>query len=726
MFGIASVATGTAAIGLTAAVIGWKLKETRLYARVDTATFENPPTAKPLSLPSREEQLAKLQSGHRYDVLVIGGGATGTGVALDAASRGLSVALVERDDFSSGTSSRSTKLIHGGVRYLQKAIMKLDMQQYKMVKEALHERRNLLEIAPHLAGPLEIMLPVYRWWLIPYYWAGIKMYDLVSGTQRIKWSYFVSKTKALEQFPHLKKEKLAGAIVYYDGQHDDARMNVALALTAAKEGANVANHVEVVSLLKEEQAISTEEGGTETKQVLCGARMRDLITGKEWETRARVVVNATGPFTDHVRKMDDPKIDNICQPSAGVHIVLPSYYSPKSMGLLDPATSDGRVIFFLPWEGATVAGTTDAPTEITADPHPQEVDIQFILQEIRDYLSPDISVRRGDVLAAWSGIRPLVRDPNSKDTQSIARNHIIEVSNSNLVTIAGGKWTTYRSMAQETVDTVVSVGNLDHASSCRTDGLLLVGGDSYYPTLFITLIQDYGLDEEVAKHLAHTYGDQAPFIANMAVMTGRRWPVVGHRLVQDYPYIEAEVLQAVKEYARTATDVIARRTRLAFLNVQAAEDALPRIVEIMATQLKWSKAEKKAQMESARHFLQGMGYKARQDLYELPINLSYIEAENYKRTFKAFDKDGDGHISKKDLRKALEEIGEKVDETQLRDLIAEVDVNQNSTIEEEEFLMLMSALKSGAVANNRMAKIMEKVNERKKRKSEVDRSGGGV
>uniref|UniRef100_A0A8C4IY66 glycerol-3-phosphate dehydrogenase n=1 Tax=Dicentrarchus labrax TaxID=13489 RepID=A0A8C4IY66_DICLA len=473
-------------------------------------------------LPSRQAQLAALQNTEEFDVLVVGGGATGAGCALDAVTRNLKTALVERSDFSSGTSSRSTKLIHGGVRYLQKAIMKLDYEQYMMVKEALHERANLLEIAPHLSAPLPIMLPVYKWWQLPYYWAGIKMYDLVAGIQCLKSSYVLSKTKALELFPMLKKDKLVGAIVYYDGQHNDARMNMAIGLTAARYGAAVANYTEVVRLLKTNDPLTGKER-------VCGARCRDVITGQEFDVKAKCVINATGPFTDSLRKMDNEETQNICQPSAGVHIVIPGYYSPDNMGLLDPATSDGRVIFFLPWEKMTIAGTTDTPTNVTAHPIPGEDDINFILNEVRNYLSPDVEVRRGDVLAAWSGIRPLVTDPSSKDTQSICRNHIVSISDTGLVTIAGGKWTTYRSMAEETLDAAVKAHNLS-SEPCKTVGLMLEGGKGWTPTLYIRLVQDYGLENEVAQHLAATYGSKAFDVAKMAQVTGQRWPIVGKRL----------------------------------------------------------------------------------------------------------------------------------------------------------------------------------------------------
>nr|XP_057908668.1 glycerol-3-phosphate dehydrogenase, mitochondrial [Doryrhamphus excisus] len=673
-------------------------------------------------LPSRRGQLTRLKETE-FDVLVVGGGATGAGCALDAATRNLKTALVERSDFSSGTSSRSTKLIHGGVRYLQKAIMKLDYEQYMMVKEALHERANLLEIAPHLSAPLPIMLPVYKWWQLPYYWAGIKMYDLVAGIQCLKSSYMLSKTKALELFPMLKKDKLVGAIVYYDGQHNDARMNLAIALTAGRYGAAMANYTEVVHLLKKKDP----QNGADK---VCGARCRDVLTGEEFDVKAKCVINATGPFTDSVRKMDDQENTNICQPSAGVHIVIPGYYSPDNMGLLDPATSDGRVIFFLPWEKMTIAGTTDTPTNVTAHPIPGEDDINFILSEVRNYLSPDVEVRRGDVLAAWSGIRPLVTDPNSKDTQSICRNHIVTLSNSGLVTIAGGKWTTYRSMAEETLDAAIKAHTLP-AETCKTVGLMLEGAKGWTPTLYIRLVQDYGLEQEVAQHLASTYGGKAYDVAKMALVTGQRWPIVGKRLVSEFPYIEAEVLYAVKEYACTAIDIIARRTRLGFLNVQAADEALPRIVQIMAKELGWSQERRTAELEAAKKFLyQEMGYRSRSEQLTKTseMNLDNQEIARYKKRFHKFDKESKGFITTLDVQQVLESINVHIDENALHEILNEVDVNKNGQIEIGEFLQLMSAVKKGQVSDSRLAILMKSAEETLDERGPVtvDRSGGGV
>ncbi|BFZ21890.1 hypothetical protein BsWGS_24929 [Bradybaena similaris] len=668
-------------------------------------------------LPSREE-LIKGITCEELDVLVIGGGATGLGVALDATTRGLRTGLVEKFDFSSGTSSRSTKLIHGGVRYLQKAVFNLDLEQYRMVKEALAERANLVNIAPHLAYPLPIMLPVYQWWQVPYFWAGIKMYDFVAGSEVLKPSYLLSKSRALELFPMLQKDKLKAALVYYDGQHDDARMAVSLAITAVRHGAFCLNYTKVDSLIK--TCIDGQER-------ICGAKVINTLTGEEYTIRAKCIINATGPYTDSIRTMGDENIQKICQPAAGVHIVLPDYYSPANMGLLDPATSDGRVIFFLPWQNVTLAGTTDTPCEVTDSPQPTEKDIQFILNEIRNYLSSDVDVRRGDVLSAWAGIRPLVSDPNKSDTQSIARNHVIEVTKNNLITIAGGKWTTYRSMAEETVDTAIKACSLHPSGPCRTKGLMLDGAHGWSPTLFIRLVQDFGVENAVAHHLAQTYGDKAFKVAKLCSLTGKRWPVVGRRLHDEYPYIEAEVKYAMREYACRAIDVIARRTRLSFINVHAAQEALPRVIEIMAAELGWNENRKQEELVQAECYLRtemGLDIKSVNEK-DVQLDFTKDEINHYVRRFKSLDVDNKGYISINDLRRYFKNIGERIPEDQLHEILSEVDLNRNAQVDIGEFLQLMSAIHHGVIVNSRFAKALED-NEEKLQKITVERSGGGV
>ncbi|OAA59683.1 FAD dependent oxidoreductase [Niveomyces insectorum RCEF 264] len=603
----------------------------------------------------RDEHIAALKKSggggdglepEEYDMLVIGCGATGAGVALDAATRGLRVAVVERDDFSSGTSSKSTKLVHGGVRYLEKAVWNLDYNQYQLVKEALKERKYFLQTAPHLSMWLPIMLPLDRLWKIPYYWVGTKFYDLLAGREGIESSYFLTKSKAIDAFPMLKQAGLVGALVYYDGAHNDSRMNVSLAMTAALYGATVVNHMEVTALTKDADGRLTGAVMHDTVPARRHGAGRARDDNSNITVRAKCVVNCTGPFTDGIRKMDDPACAEIVAPASGVHITLPGYYSPGKMGLIDPSTSDGRVIFFLPWQGNTIAGTTDEPSPITRNPLPDDRAIEWILNEIRHYLSPDINVRRGDVLAAWAGIRPLVKDPKAKNTESLVRNHLIDVAPSGLLTCAGGKWTTYRQMAEECVDTAIatfglqtrplsdvprvrgsvndSVNNSDSDSdnngnenenggarldgTCQTHNVRLVGAHGFSRTLFIHLIQHFGLETEVAKHLTESYGDRAWTVGALCRATGKRFPARGERIAPLYPFVDGEVRYAVRhEQAQTAVDVLARRTRLAFLNAQAALEALPRVIDLMAQELHWDRQRQDVEWTNTLAFLESMG-----------------------------------------------------------------------------------------------------------------------
>jgi len=689
--------------------------------RVKAEGVKAQPAKRLEKFPSRTAQIQSLKE-REFDVLVIGGGATGTGVALEAQARGLNAALVEKNDFSSGTSSRSTKLIHGGVRYLQKAIMGFDKEQYHMVSEALQERANLVEIAPHLAYALPIMLPVYAWWQIPYYWVGIKAYDVVAGRQLLKSSYFIGKEKSLEKFPMLKKDSLKGAIVYYDGQHNDARMCLSIGLTAARFGTTLANHVEVVSLTK--SPVEDCPG----KCQISGAKCRDRLTGEEFTVKAKSVVNATGPFTDSIRQMDNPSEKAICQPSAGVHVVLPDYYSPEEMGLLDPNTSDGRVIFFLPWMKYTVAGTTDSPCPVTEEPQPTEQDVEFILGEIKKYLNADITVRRGDVTSCWSGIRPLVTDPKKTDTQSLARNHIIHVSKDGLVTIAGGKWTTYRSMASETIDALLEAhkGVKPSRPEASTLGLMLEGAEKWSPTLYIRLVQDFGMETAVAQHLASTYGDKAVNVAKLSGLTGKRWPVHGVRLHEEFPYLEGEVRYACKaEYAQTAEDILARRTRLAFLNANAAKEALPRILQIMQEELGWSDSRRQDEEKIADHFLSvQMGIELRRKADKVAIRYTAEEINKLSDKFRIIDADNKGFISAKDLQRVVKAAGYQLSEDQMHGLLDEVDTNRNGKIELGEFLQFMSAVDAGVVTNN--AFLAAAGLDVKTQSFGPERSGGGV
>ncbi|KND88427.1 Glycerol-3-phosphate dehydrogenase, mitochondrial [Tolypocladium ophioglossoides CBS 100239] len=574
----------------------------------------------------RAEQLADLR-GHgsrhaEYDLLIVGGGATGAGIALDAATRGLRVALVERDDFSAGTSSKSTKLVHGGVRSLEKAVWNLDYAQLELVIEALRERKGFLDTAPHLSSSLPILLPLQHWWQAPYLWAGCKTYDLLAGAQGLESSYLMSRARALEAFPLLRRDNLVGALVYYDGQHNDSRMNVSLALTASLYGATVVNHVEVTGLEKDDDGR------------ICGARVRDLMAGpdgdeagaQEFVVRARGVVNATGPFTDAVERMDDPARRSIVAPASGAHVMLPGKLCPQGMGMLDAATSDGRVIFVLPWQRMTVAGTTDNACAVEREPVARQDDVDFILKEVSKLLAPESVLTRDDVLATWSGIRPLVKDPKAGNTESLVRSHLVTVSASGLLTCAGGKWTTYRQMAEDAVDEAVKAFGLTPTptalpdisgggrpgftttGACRTRITKVLGSHGYSTALPAQLVEAYGIDADIAHHLATNYGDRAWSVLGNAPAGSSPPPSATARLAPSFPFVEAEVRHGVRaEAACTAADVISRRIRLAFLDVDAALQALPRVIDVMAEELGWGEPRRAQEWTATVRFLRSMG-----------------------------------------------------------------------------------------------------------------------
>ncbi|CAB3397291.1 unnamed protein product [Caenorhabditis bovis] len=643
-------------------------------------------------LPTREKMVNTLKEKD-FDVLIIGGGATGAGVALDAQTRGLRTALIEYDDFSSGTSSKSTKLLHGGVRYLQAAIQKLDYEQYKMVKEALFERSNVMEVAPHLTCAVPIILPAYKWFDLPYYWVGIKAYDFVAGSRILKSSKFVSRRETIELLPVIKDDGLKGGIVYYDGQSNDTRVNLSVIISAIRNGAQCVNHTEVIELIK------SPEGK------IIGAVAKDKITGETYKIRAKCVVNATGPFTDTIRRMADENVKPICMQSSGVHVTLPKYYCPGKTGLLNPNTSDGRIIFVLPWQGMAIAGTTDVAAKLTYSPTPTEDDIQFIMNELKNTLGRDLTIRREDVSSAWCGLRPLVYDPKKGDTKSLVRNHIVEVSDSGLVTIAGGKWTTFRSMAQDTVDECIKHHNLEASNICVTPGLLIEGAHLWSPMLYSRIAQEYGIEENVAKHLCSTYGDRAHDVAKLCTSTGKKYPALGVRLHPDFPYLEAEVRYAVREYAQTAIDFLARRTRIAFLNSYAANQILPRVIQIMAEELKWSAREQQRQYDMAKEFLKTEmneipGYNPKID--GLREELTEIEKQVTGSVFKLLDSDSKGFFTASDLRNYLKDNGHELPNDLVDDMFAEADLYGERQISLMDLTNIIAGLKAGKRKGRRM------------------------
>ena len=507
-------------------------------------------------------------AAHRepFDLVIIGGGATGAGAALEAVARGLSVALIEADDLASATSSRSTKLIHGGVRYLEKAVKEFDRSQFHLVRDALRERAVLIRNAPHLAHPLPLVTPLYQWWQVPYFMAGLKLYDALAGRANLAPSRFVDAKEALHRFPMLRQEGLRGGVVYYDGQFDDARMNVAIAQTAAERGALIVTHSEVVGLQHASGKVS-------------GVRVRGRESGVELEVAARAVLNATGPFADHIRRLDDPDVAPMLAASSGVHIVLDARFAPPGTGLLIPETEDGRVLFLLPWQNATLVGTTDQAAGIEPHPRASEAEIEYILRHVRKYFS--IPVDRSDVRAAWSGLRPLVSDPKAADTARLSRDHVVHVAPSGLVTIAGGKWTTYRRMAIDAVDAAAAVAGLTPPPSA-SENIALAGAQGWEAS-GTGVWQERGFDLDVARHLHTAYGTRADRVVAIAHAEAAET-----RLAAGHPYLEAEVRYAVRhEFAASAVDVLARRTRLAMLDAAAAAAAAPRVARIMAEELGW-------------------------------------------------------------------------------------------------------------------------------------------
>jgi glycerol-3-phosphate dehydrogenase len=509
--------------------------------------------------PARKEQLARLQTDS-FDLLIIGGGATGAGIALDAATRGLHVALVEANDFASGTSGKSTKLIHGGVRYLERAFTHLDRSQFHLVRDALRERATLLKIAPGLTHKLPLVTPLYSWWQVPYYWIGLKVYDRLSGKRGLGTSRLLSAKTALSMMPSLNPQGLKAAVLFYDGQFDDARMNVRLATDAAVMGAAVANYVKVTKLVH-----------SDGKCV--GAAVEDKLSGNQWTIRAKVIINATGPFSDSIRLLDQPNAKRLLTVSAGTHILIDRRHFPSDVGMMIPKTSDGRVLFLLPWEGSLLAGTTEVEAKAVFDPKPTEAEIEFIIEHLNRYLS--YPILRSDVKAAWTGLRPLVTGDTKGNSAAITRDHYIEVSDSNLITIVGGKWTTYRKMAEDTVNTAIRIGNLEAEHRCLTPRIRLVDMGPGSKLLVDRLIDQAHLDPITAQHLADSYGNDAWLVVEQI----QKYP---GKIAEGYPYLMAEAAHAVlREYACTADDILARRTRIALLDEAAAAKATPRMETVI-------------------------------------------------------------------------------------------------------------------------------------------------
>ena len=517
---------------------------------------------------NRDEMLARLDEVVEWDFAVIGGGATGLGIAIDAASRGYSTVLVERSDFAKGTSSRSTKLIHGGVRYLKQGNIAL-------VLESLHERGILRENAPHLVHDLPFIVPNYDWWEAPFYGIGLRLYDVLAGKHGFGPSRNLSIEETVERIPTIETKGLRGGVIYYDGQFDDARLAINMAQTAAEQGAALVNYMNVTALVKPEEFVS-------------GLIAQDAESGREHEIRAKVVINATGVFTDSVRRLDNADAKPMIRPSQGVHIVLDRSFLPGDSAIMVPETDDGRVLFAIPWHGRTLVGTTDTPVDdILEEPRPFEEELEFLLKHAARYLTKDPTPR--DVLSTFAGLRPLVGPTDDEDTAAISRDHTVHISRGGLVTIAGGKWTTYRKMAEDAVDQAAILAGVEVAR-CVTRDLHLHG---HHP------------DAEQFDDLA-IYGSDAPAIQDLL----RDDPRYAECVHEGEPYRVGEVVWSVRhEMARTVEDILARRTRMLLLDARRSIEMAPRVAGIMAEELgrdtAWQRDQVVAYTELARGYIIG-------------------------------------------------------------------------------------------------------------------------
>jgi glycerol-3-phosphate dehydrogenase len=502
-----------------------------------------------------------------FEVAIIGGGATGLGAAVESAARGYRTVLLEAHDFAKGTSSRSTKLVHGGVRYLAQGNVGL-------VREALRERGRLRRNAPHLVGDLGFIVPAYAWWSGPYYGVGLKLYDLLAGRLRLGKSRALDRDAVLAALPNLEPEQLKGGILYVDGQFDDSRLAVSLALTASDLGAALVNQAPVTGLVKQAGQIS-------------GVVALDAESGREYAVRAKVVVNATGVFADRIRHLDNPSAGPTVSPSQGIHLVLPQSFLPGTHALIVPKTDDGRVLFVIPWHGKTVVGTTDtAVPEPSEEPTPLAEEIAFLLDHAARYLVKDPT--RSDVLSVYAGLRPLVRPPDEEGerTANLSRDHHVFTSPSGLVTIVGGKWTTYRKMAEDVMTRAAQVAGWEAVPS-PTIRLRLHGAPANLATS----------DAGVPTGPLASYGTDAPAVLALADKDPELAGVLHPRL----PYLRAEVAWAARqEMARTVEDVLARRTRALLLDARASAECAPLVARLLARELGRDTAWQKSQVDSYR------------------------------------------------------------------------------------------------------------------------------
>ncbi len=515
----------------------------------------------------RAAALDRLRSSSEpFDMIVIGGGASGLGTAVDAAARGHRVALIEQADFAKGTSSRSTKLVHGGVRYLQQGNISL-------VLEALRERGRLAGNAPHIVHDQAFIIPNYKWWEGPFYGIGMKVYDRLAGKLGLSPSRILSRKETIALIPTVETKDLTGGVIYYDGQFDDARLAVNLAQTADDLGAAVVNYCACTGLIKE-------------KGHIAGVQARDQETGREFEIRGRAVINATGVFVDQVRRFDQPGVRSLVAVSQGIHLVLPKKFLPGNAAIMIPKTADGRVLFAVPWHDCVVVGTTDTPVSYsTLEPRALDEEREFVMEHARRYLTKDPA--DSDVLSIFAGLRPLVKAGDGKDTAALSRDHTIVVSESGLLTLTGGKWTTYRKMAEDVIDHAEMVAGVENRR-CQTETLQIHGWTR--ATIREKNLQPYGRD---AARIRAVFREKSSYRDLLhPALTAQQGEVIWH---------------ARHEMARTVEDVLARRTRSLLLNARASIETAPLVARLLAQELgrdaAWAASQVKAYTALARGYV---------------------------------------------------------------------------------------------------------------------------
>lgn len=542
---------------------------------------------------SRESACRSILQGS-YDVCIIGGGATGLGCALDARLRGFSTVLLDAGDFVSHTSMASTKLVHGGVRYLQQAVREFDRTQFALVGRALHERMSMLRRAPFLAHPLELLVPCFSLWEPAYYTMGMKLYDWIAGSASLFPSRLLGREETLERMPGLRSDKLVGSVSYADGQFDDARFGIALAQTFAQQGGELINYAKAVDFARDSNG------------KLAALEVEDQLTGQRFQIRAKVFVNCTGPFADQLRRLANPTLPERLRLSKGVHLLLPLEALQSDAALLIPRTDDGRVIFAIPWLGRLLVGTTEDEATLAGEMVVTSQEVRYLLRHVNPYLNQTLTPQ--DVQSAFAGLRPLLKSKSSVHTGNLTRDHEVELDPaSGLISVLGGKWTTYRAMAEDGIDCLQRALGVA-PRQCRTLDFPLSGAEGFWVDYWRQLADKYDLSSRSARHLAQKFGTDAPKVLELAEPD----PRLLQPLVPGGAAICAEVVYAIREeMAQTIEDILARRLGVQFHSWSEAAEAAPAVAQWLAREFAWSEAQTHqavaAYLGTLRHLIHAAG-----------------------------------------------------------------------------------------------------------------------